>query len=345
LSQWGNAAYAQDIEVLDGDGTSFLVTTIDDAGAAVWDNMTRRPTRSGIYTVDRIERTTTPGVFVGYENSSTGFRLSKLNVTASGVTIGQSVSSVISGFYVDIKGAADHLVSSSGLLVDSATLSLRTNLGVAGRPAVDAINQRAYIVNGNSIRAFETSTGASVGNFPLGATQTGDWAQACVRWGSDGLAVLGSDSKIYIARWSSVLHPTADNNGNLISDAWELDYFGSVGVNTAADNDGDGMTNAFEFFHGTSPLVANGNPLRAAVTFTDGGRVLHIIYPRRAQLIGTPFAYETSVDLRQWDAAAAVTETVLATQIIDGVQVQTIDAAIPSPVPTVGFGRLKWLGP
>jgi hypothetical protein len=43
--------------------------------------------------------------------------------------------------------------------------------------------------------------------------------------------------------------------------------------------------------------------------------------------------------------AQDVVETVLATQLIDGVQVQIVDAVFPAPAPTVGFGRLKWLGP
>ena len=77
LSQWGNANYAQDIEVLDGDGTSFLVTGSSDAAAMVFDGAVRRTNRTGIYSVTRIERTATPGVFVGYNNSTTGFEISR----------------------------------------------------------------------------------------------------------------------------------------------------------------------------------------------------------------------------------------------------------------------------
>ena len=41
-NQWGNASYAQDIEPLDGDGTSYLLTTQGDEAANVYDGAVRR---------------------------------------------------------------------------------------------------------------------------------------------------------------------------------------------------------------------------------------------------------------------------------------------------------------
>jgi hypothetical protein len=345
LNQWSDAAYAEDIEVLDGDGTSVLVTTFGDDGAAVYDGAVRRPTRSGIYTVDRIERTATQNVFVGYDNSDTGFKLSRLSVTASGVTITQSTGSVISGFGVDIKGSGNLILSSSGLLVDSSTLTLKANLGVAGRPWLDLPNGRAYIVNGNALRAFEATNGNSAGSFALPTTSTGDWAQGVVRWGLDGFAILGSDGKIYIARWSSTIPPGVDNDGDLISDAWEATYFGTLGYGAGSDPEGDGLTNAFEWMFGTSPVQATSSPLQLSLQKMDQGNVIHLVFPRRVGVAPSSYGYDTTTNLTQWSPAQAVSEAVLSTMTINGVQVQIIDASIPAPDNDGAFARLRWLAP
>ena len=44
-----------------------------------------------------------------------------------------------------------------------------------------------------------------------------------------------------------------DGNGNGLLDAWELRYFGTVGVDPAADPDGDGFANSREYAAGTDP--------------------------------------------------------------------------------------------
>lgn len=343
LNQWGDAAYAEDIEVLDGDGTSFLLTTYGDDGAAVYDGAVRRPTRSGIYTSDRIERTSTANVFASYQNYSSGFQFSRLTVNASGVTATQTASNVIGGYYVDIRGAGNLVVSSSGLLADSSTLSLKANLGVAGRPCLDLLNGRAYIVNGNGLRGFDTATGTATGTLTLPTTAPGDWAQDCVRWGLDGFAILGTDSKIYLARWSSTIPAGVDRDGDFIPDAWEATYFGSLGFSASADPEGDGLMNAFEYLFVTSPTTSNGSPL--GFTAPDGNGAMHLIFPRRASFLPNSYRYETTADLQQWSAASGVVETILNTQTINGVQVQTIDAAIPAPAPGHAFARIKWLAP
>ncbi len=47
---------------------------------------------------------------------------------------------------------------------------------------------------------------------------------------------------------------SADVNSNGITDGWEVDYFGLIGVDPDADSDGDGATNLEEFVMGTDPL-------------------------------------------------------------------------------------------
>ncbi len=61
-----------------------------------------------------------------------------------------------------------------------------------------------------------------------------------------------------------------DSDHNGLPDAWELQYFGHIGVDPNADPDGDGLTNAQEFAAGSSPVdFFNGRGF--ALSTTSGG--------------------------------------------------------------------------
>jgi hypothetical protein len=341
-NQWNEAGYAEDIEPLDGDGTSFLVTTSGDDGASVFDGFVRRPNRSGIYTVDRIERTATPGVFVGYANSISSYQLTRLSVTASGVAISQRIDSLIMGAR-EIRGAGNLLLSSTGFLVNSSNLTLRANLGVSGSPCLDLPHQRAYIASGNALRGFDTVTALATGQFPLPVETTDNSSQTCVRWGLDGFAILGQDGEVYILRWSSTIPPSTDSDTDGLADAWEATYFGTLDADPSGDEDSDGLRNFEEYLFGTSPVQASTNPVQVSA-YRDGGQMrIRLIFPRRAGLSPQPYGFVISSDLTQWTTAGGVSETVLSTQTVDGVEVETVEALIPSPSLTMGFVRFQWL--
>jgi hypothetical protein len=46
------------------------------------------------------------------------------------------------------------------------------------------------------------------------------------------------------------------NSSGLLPDAWQLQYFGHLGVDPSADPDGDGMSNYREYLAGTNPIDA-----------------------------------------------------------------------------------------
>jgi len=52
------------------------------------------------------------------------------------------------------------------------------------------------------------------------------------------------------------LPPEQDDNSNNLPDVWEVENFGSVGVNPSDDSDGDGTSNVMEFLSGTDPNSA-----------------------------------------------------------------------------------------
>ncbi|MEO5716568.1 MAG: hypothetical protein ABIT37_24025 [Luteolibacter sp.] len=338
LSRWGDANHAQDIEVLDGDGTSFIMAGDDDHAAAVYDGTVMRADRTGIYSVDRIERSGTAGVFIGYNNYSSGFDLTRLSVTAAGVAEIKNVSNVISGYYEEIRGDGDLLLSSTGRLIDSSTLALKANLGSEGIPCVDAVNQRAYLVSSYDLHSYDTATGNTLGSLsipPLVFYSNKTSERRLVRWGTDGFAILGNDGSLYLTRWSLAV-PAAPR-------ARAITAISLPDTNTS-DSDGDGIPNAFENLFGTSPTQFTANPLKlTAATAGNSQRVIHLNFPRRAGLAMPAYGYEISSDLATWSPTENVTETVVSTQTTEGVEIENVDAAFPAQESGSGFVRLYWL--
>jgi len=64
-----------------------------------------------------------------------------------------------------------------------------------------------------------------------------------------------------------------DENGNGLSDIWELKY-GVSGLNPYADDDGDGSLNFQEAVAGTDPHDANSHPPMPTVTMANGAVTL-----------------------------------------------------------------------
>ncbi len=340
ISSAGYANYPQDIEVLDGDGTSFITAGND--GAAVYDGEVRRPQTTSLYTANRIERGASPGSFVAIATGISSTPANVLSVTANGVTITRTVNNAISGN--EIRADGNVLFSGAGQLADATTLAVRASVGGYAQPCVDAQNGRAYHIFGTEIRAFDTSNGARKGTFYLPTGRSDDWATTAVRWGVDGFAIAGAGN-VYLARWSAVDRSNADENGDGIADLWALAYFGTTNIDLAADPEGDGIPNVLEYFFGTSPLQANASPLQFGIETVGDSRVIHLVFPKRASIPAAHYRYQASADLQQWNAAANVTETVLSTWTIGGVQYQMIDAAIPAPAGARSFVRINWLGP
>jgi hypothetical protein len=333
LNPWGNPDYAEDIEVLDGDGTSFLVGTY--SGAAVFDGSVRR---SNYVTgpILHLERVGTPDFFTGAYFGT----LHRLSVTASGVTIMQSVSGLLpSGS--EIRGDGNLLLASSGHLINSSNLTLKSYVETNGSPCLDLQHQRAYLVNGDALLGFDTVTALPAGNFALPGAHWGDWAQTCVRWGLDGFAILGHDGKLYVLRWSSTIPASTDSDADGLSDAWEAAYFNSLNVDPAGDEDGDGIRDFLEYLFVTSPVEATESPIQVSASGSGNQRVIRIVFPRRAGLSPQPYRFVFSADLTQWATLENVAQNVLGGQEVGGVQVETIEAIIPA-TNVAGFVRFEW---
>ena len=207
---------ASAVQALEGDGTSFLAGMTDGV-ARVYDGTVQRPTRTASGTVTFLTTTNQPNLFTAYYSSVGGGKFSKLAVTASGVSVIQSNTTLAPYGMHYVSGSGDIFLGadypSYGLLVDTNSLTLRASLPVFGIPGVDPENGRVFVVGGNRLYAFDSVNGMALRAFPLPATPTADWAHTCVRWGSDGFAILGYDSatpapgRLLIGRWSPPAHP------------------------------------------------------------------------------------------------------------------------------------------
>jgi uncharacterized repeat protein (TIGR01451 family) len=237
---------AKQIQVLDGDGTSIAVATGLLPSIIVVDGLVKRSVPDFRGFAPNLEKTSKPNIFVSYDNHSNADRVYEIAVSPTSVATTRAIPNLISGYRVDIRGDGNYLLSSSGRLIDSDALTLIADLGKVGRPCVDAANRRTYLVNGKSLHVFDAATGSIVGTVPIPTAVTGDWAQSCIRWGSDGLAILGK-GEIFAARSSLVVPGVSQSSTNQIaSTAFPV----SPSV-LAADGDEDGIADALEYFFGT----------------------------------------------------------------------------------------------
>jgi hypothetical protein len=91
-----------------------------------------------------------------------------------------------------------------------------------------------------------------------------------------------------------------DSDGNGLPDAWELQYFGIIGVDPGDDLDGDGMSNRQEYLAGTNPNDSESRFAVVEVTAVPGGvRIEWSSEPgrtyrirRAASLLAAPGDYE-----------------------------------------------------
>lgn len=207
-SPGGYLGGARDIETLEGDGRSFIMST--SVGAAVFDDTARRGNfNDDVATIDRIGKTGVSNVFVGYNITDSGPKLTELTATPTGLNVTLGLGNPGSLYNSDIHSSGDLALTSTGAIIDLPTLTVTRFLSVSGRAALDGPNRRAYMVYGASVRAFDTSDGSLVDTLPLPTTSYGDWASECLRWGPDGIAVFGG-GELFLARWKSVIPERID---------------------------------------------------------------------------------------------------------------------------------------
>jgi Alpha/beta hydrolase of unknown function (DUF900) len=99
-----------------------------------------------------------------------------------------------------------------------------------------------------------------------------------------------------------------DTDGNGLPDAWETQYFGHIGVDPAADPDGDGLTNLQEYQNGTDPTDFYNNTVPVITSLVDpsgvpGANGLVLVKIARASdgaaLVGAPVTLSVTPGISQ----------------------------------------------
>lgn len=91
---------------------------------------------------------------------------------------------------------------------------------------------------------------------PLTAGSSYPWSNATTAADDYALANIGQVKNLFSFSISVLVNTDSDGNG--LSDAWEMQYFGHLGVDPNANPSGDGMSNLYKYAMGLSPLIESG---------------------------------------------------------------------------------------
>lgn len=169
-------------------------------GVAVFDEGVQRPTRTPDHTGSNvIEWSFDPATLLGYNNETTDFRMRRMRVDASGVTITAALSTSISGFGTDIFFHENVLYSTNGVAVDpttGATLGTYPGVGFASSVVADEARDEVYFLTGSSIRVYRLSTFTFLESIAVAGVSGS--TDDLVRWGSDGLAFRTTNGQVFL---------------------------------------------------------------------------------------------------------------------------------------------------
>lgn len=220
--------YAGDIEVLEGDGRSIILSlknrsdSLGYSGFAVYDDAVARPLvhAPGIALpfMTRIEPAADPGTFFGVNTVTTWPEFSRFKLEGNSLTVLSATTSLISNFPGDIRSEGDLVFSTRGEVIDGSIPARQESFQAYGLalPALGA-NRVLYLESGSfggtslrqRISAHDSRTRSLVLELPLPAYagQAADF----IRAGSDRFAYR-TDDAVHFVRSSLLLPsgPSAD---------------------------------------------------------------------------------------------------------------------------------------
>ncbi|WP_193211894.1 DUF11 domain-containing protein [Luteolibacter marinus] len=222
----GSGLYAGDIEVLEGDGRSILVSlkqyndSVGYGGLVVFDDDVRRPSESGPNQTiaSRIVPSSDSEHFYGVNSGTTWAHFSRLRVDESGVSILDSTASLFSNFPIDIWSAGDLVIGNRGEVVDGLVAEGKDHFDATGLvvPAFD-LNRVFFLelgtIGGSSpgsrISAHDARIRSKVLDFPL--PENLGQADDFIRVGGRQMA-FRADGSVYFVRSSQLVPsgPEAD---------------------------------------------------------------------------------------------------------------------------------------
>jgi hypothetical protein len=162
-------------------------------GVVVYDNGVKRPkaAKSDAYRVENIEFSSSPSLLYGVSDSDD---LIKFGIDESGVKELQTTFKLFTGDNAEAKFADGLLYTSGGRVVEPETPKLvgtfdnHNGIGMAVDPALG----RIFFINGEStLHVYDLKTYLKIGSIQLPNFNIVPAKRRLVRWGKNGLAVLG----------------------------------------------------------------------------------------------------------------------------------------------------------
>jgi hypothetical protein len=216
-SQFNGPQFAEDIAVLPGNAGSFAVSLRNACcsprheGVAIYDGASPRGTKTPGHTGSNvIEFSASATTLYGHANESSEFGFRRMTVSAGGVSVNDVETSfdppeLFSGFGADIHFGDGFLFTTEGRMIDpiartvARTFALPSMFGnlVVSEPSLN----RAFYMTNDTIRAFDTGSGAQVGSAAVsGMTGT---PSRLIRWGARGIAVRTTTGQIFMLQSTS----------------------------------------------------------------------------------------------------------------------------------------------
>jgi Bacterial Ig-like domain (group 3)/Calx-beta domain len=186
ISQFNGPMYAEDMAVLPGIPNSVAVSRRNvgfsprHEGVGVYDDGVVRSVTTPSHTGSNvIEFSSSAATLYGYNNETTEFGFRKMTVSASGLSVASTASSVISGFGVDIRYDNGRIYTTSGRVLDPESGSLLGLFnGASGLVVPDATAGRIYYLTGLgsstlTLKVYDPNTFTQTGTLDItGVTGT-----------------------------------------------------------------------------------------------------------------------------------------------------------------------------
>lgn len=209
-------------------------------------------------------------------------------------------------------------------------------------------------INGSNLSGSETLTlvdanGGVIRSFAYNSTATGPWPKTETSGTGAALVLIKPElnpdpSSGSNWRASQATHPSPGFDDRTDLAAWQTDYFGGPAV-LAADSDGDGLSNLFEFASGGDPHAGVDFARLPGFSFkNDPSSALMFDYRRKKGIVSLVWQLEQAVDLDSWTAVPGNVETLSVTDHGDGTETLHCRYLMPD-VPVHRFFRLRLTQP
>lgn len=209
-----------DMEVLPGSPSSVAIVRKigwwpSSDGVAIYDDGVVRANITPNYPeINVIEFSASSSRLYGYDNETSGFGVYRMSIDATGVSIADATSNLISGYNVDIKFDNGLIYATNGTVVDPeartvvGAFPVTYQYGCLVRP--DSAAGRVYFLVPNltalgsvTVQAFDQKTFSLLGSLDLKDVAIGVppgmyYPSSFIRWGTKGLAFRTSENKVVI---------------------------------------------------------------------------------------------------------------------------------------------------